>query len=136
MNSLLLEYEKGTYYLTSGVTSRGANPVPPVVNIKLSSFSSHQSIRVSWKKTVTLSHAEELTCLLKTYPNPHTQIPYKEWGNADSFQQSRRKFWSAIYGTDLLRSKHTAVGVFILCSIENEEESIKVLKINETQEIP
>ena len=47
MNSLLLEYQKSIYYLTSGVTSRGANPVPPVVNIKLSSFSSHQSIRVS-----------------------------------------------------------------------------------------
>ena len=46
-NSLLLEYQKSIYYLTSGVTSRGANPVPPVVNIKLSSFSSHQSIRVS-----------------------------------------------------------------------------------------
>lgn len=36
-----------TSFVASGVTSRGANPVPPVVNIKLSSFSSHQSIRVS-----------------------------------------------------------------------------------------
>lgn len=42
-------------YLTSGVTSRGANPVPPVVKIKLSSFSSHQSISVSWKRTWMLS---------------------------------------------------------------------------------
>lgn len=42
-------------YLTSGVTSRGANPVPPVVKIKLSSFSSHQSISVSWKRIWILS---------------------------------------------------------------------------------
>ncbi len=33
---------------TSGVTSRGAKPVPPVVRIKLSSFSSHQSTSVSF----------------------------------------------------------------------------------------
>lgn len=33
---------------TSGVTSLGAKPVPPVVRIRLSSSSSHHSNRVSW----------------------------------------------------------------------------------------
>lgn len=39
---------KHTTVSTSGVTSRGAKPVPPVVRIKLSSFSSHQSTSVSF----------------------------------------------------------------------------------------
>lgn len=42
---------------TSGVTSRGAKPVPPVVRIKLSSFSSHQSTSVSFN-THTHTHTE------------------------------------------------------------------------------
>lgn len=37
---------------TSGVTSRGANPVPPVVRIRLSSWSSHHSKRVSCTKHI------------------------------------------------------------------------------------
>lgn len=39
---------------TSGVTSLGAKPVPPVVRIRLSSSSSHHSNRVSWN-TQTLA---------------------------------------------------------------------------------
>lgn len=42
---------------TSGVTSLGAKPVPPVVRIRLSSSSSHHSNRVSWNtKRAPLSH--------------------------------------------------------------------------------
>lgn len=38
---------QGLNVCTSGVTSRGANPVPPVVSIRFSSCSSHHSKRVS-----------------------------------------------------------------------------------------
>lgn len=38
----------GLFNPTSGVTSLGAKPVPPVVRIRLSSSSSHHSSRVSW----------------------------------------------------------------------------------------
>ncbi len=48
---------------TSGVTSRGAKPVPPVVKIRFSSFSSHQSIRVSWTRPKERNQ-QTLTCLL------------------------------------------------------------------------
>lgn len=43
---------------TSGVTSLGAKPVPPVVRIRLSSSSSHHSNRVSWKTHKRASAAQ------------------------------------------------------------------------------
>ena len=36
--------------LTSGVTSLGLNPVPPVVNIRFKFLTSHHSISLFWKK--------------------------------------------------------------------------------------
>lgn len=89
-----LKYENDKYYLTSGVTSRGANPVPPVVKIKLSSFSSHQSIRVSWKKTVVLSHRR--TCMTAQNTSVLTHFTGSE--ETGSFQQlipfSSSKQWT------------------------------------------
>ena len=120
MNSLLLEYQKSIYYLTSGATSRGANPVPPVVNIKLSSFSSHQSIRVSWKKTIILSHAEGFACLLKTSTY---------WNTLYSVRKQIQHSWekSEVWGIYFIDHRKWRRNHWILESKWNSVNSINVL---------
>lgn len=65
---LLMSQSGGLSVRTSGVTSRGAKPVPPVVRMRFSSSSSHHSKRVSCThvKKHTLRKVTSSPCILFT----------------------------------------------------------------------
>lgn len=115
MNSLLLEYQKSIYYLTSGVTSRGANPVPPVVNIKLSSFLITRIYQGFLKEMRTLSHAGGFACHQKY---PHTGILCIQWGKQIQHSMRKSEVW----------------GIYFIDHRKMKMQSLKILKVTKLSE--